>query len=189
MMTNEDALSVISLVISCAILIAIYVAWRDYREDLIRDRFFEVRDRMFLYAFDNGLLENPAYKNTRHLMNGLIRFAHHLSFCRLVGLFVGRLLARESFVVPKEMSDWKVAVELLPKAQRDEILRFHHEALHLALRHVVFGSVTLFSSLSAIAIYFAIERRTRSVKQLASQELQGRFPPLGLIEAEAYRAA
>src|SRR5437762_8464353 len=53
------------------------------RLDTLRQQLFALRDEMFDYALQQKLsFSDPAYVQLRDLMNGLIRYGHHLTIDR-----------------------------------------------------------------------------------------------------------
>ena len=78
-----DAAVLISALAGCWILFS--WLYRDYRIDLFRQRLFTLRDELFDTARDGALeFSHPAYKTTRALINGFIRFANRLGLLTLV---------------------------------------------------------------------------------------------------------
>jgi len=58
-------------------------AYNWYRVDHLRQELFEIRDRLFDEAADGHIgFASPAYRATRSLLNGSIRYAHRMSVSR-----------------------------------------------------------------------------------------------------------
>jgi hypothetical protein len=64
------------------IILLFYLFSKSSVED-VRGSIFEIRDEMFLYAYENDLLDTTAHRELRRLMNGAIRFAHRASLTRV----------------------------------------------------------------------------------------------------------
>jgi hypothetical protein len=61
------------------------------RVDLYRSELFRVRDDLF-EAAERGEIsfDSPAYRMTRQMLNGMIRFANEMSLCRMVLILITR---------------------------------------------------------------------------------------------------
>ena len=60
-------------------------SWQAFVVDVVRKRMFEVRDRVFLWAYDEGRLDDEAYIAFREIANASIR---HFESMSLVKVFV-----------------------------------------------------------------------------------------------------
>jgi hypothetical protein len=70
-----------------ALLCFFYGPWQRASEDLARQFLFEQRARLFLLACEGKLsFDSPSYKNARLMLNAYLRFAHDLSWPRLLYL-------------------------------------------------------------------------------------------------------
>ena len=81
----------LSTLISLAICVfVIFVLYNRYRLDHYRQDLFAIRDELFDEARAGHIsFESPAYRATRVLMNGLLRFGHELS---LLNFFLTRVM-------------------------------------------------------------------------------------------------
>jgi hypothetical protein len=58
----------------------IFFAYQTYRVDKLRQDLFAIRDQLFDEALDGKInFDDDAYRISRQLINGMIRFAHRLS--------------------------------------------------------------------------------------------------------------
>src|ERR1051326_8611895 len=65
--------------------VLVFVCWRAYRADKLRDELFELRNDLFDRATEGRIsFQEPAYQILRNTMNGLIRGAEHFSFARFL---------------------------------------------------------------------------------------------------------
>lgn len=63
--------------------------YKDFRTDAFRQDLFKLRDELFDYAAEGKIqFDHPAYGILRIQINGAIRFAHQLSFVRLLLNFI-----------------------------------------------------------------------------------------------------
>jgi hypothetical protein len=77
-----EILSVLSLAAIAAFLLFPY---NTYRVDALRQNLFAVRDELFDHARAGKIsFDSSAYKATRSLLNGMIRFSHRVSFSRML---------------------------------------------------------------------------------------------------------
>jgi hypothetical protein len=80
-MMNE-LVSAISL---CVLVFILLGPYQRFRVDKVRQELFAIRDELFDQARDGKIsFESEAYRATRTTLNGAIRFAHRLSFSRLI---------------------------------------------------------------------------------------------------------
>jgi len=56
---------------------------RIHQIDVTRQAIFEIRDELFLEAAERGLLDEPAYRRARDIINASIRFTHRLTLVRI----------------------------------------------------------------------------------------------------------
>jgi hypothetical protein len=169
-------------------LIVLVRLFRGYFIDSFRDQLFALRDEVFLYACDEGLLESPAYTNLRLLMNGMIRYGHRVSAGRLIALDFARRIFRISLKPPPTYTEWTMAVAALPADQAQHLRHFHAEAMLLAVKHMMSVSPPLWLATLLLGSYFLIWRSTRMVLDATANALRRRMPE-GLLESEAFKAA
>jgi len=123
----------------CAIsLIGLIVMVRAVQIDSLRDFLFGLRDEMFLYAFDEELIESPAYRNLRVMMNSLIRYAHRASFAHMILLMIAKRSFHIETAEPPLLKEWSRAVDELPSPQAEKFREFHARVQHALFRHMVF---------------------------------------------------
>jgi hypothetical protein len=86
--------AIIATATLAALLGFFYGPWQRAAEDVTRQFLFERRARLFVLACDGKLsFQSEAYKNARVMMNAYIRFAHDLSWSRL--MFYGWYFSKE----------------------------------------------------------------------------------------------
>lgn len=190
-MSEVQLIATLSFALSIAGLLGLLMAFRGYREDSFRDQLFELRDEMFLYAFDQGLLESSAYSNLRVVMNSLIRYAHEISFARLLLLAAGEGIARIRRPMPPQFIEWIEAVKALPPEQGEKIHQYHARMFLIMMVHMIIGSPTLLVASAIIGMYglaiHPIIRPTKRIIEGTARTLQGHVPPLDLLETEAVK--
>ena len=163
------------LVISLFALWFLYFyCWREHRIDTYRQRLFSVRDGLFDYAASGAIsFDDPAYTTLRDLSNGLIRFAHRLTFTRvLIIWFFGR------FSPTNRMEAWMGDVKSRPAEVRDRLVKAHEQIAKASLLHVVAWSplawicvlVGLVSRLLRIGLRIEIVHAPKEISAVLEQE-------------------
>jgi len=187
-MYEQQVASAISVGLSAIGLLIVVLLMRAHLVDSFRDQLFALRDEMFLYACDQGLLDSPAHANLRLLMNGMIRYAHRTSLARLVALNLARKLFNIQLKVPPAFREWVAAVNELPTAQAQRFREFHAKAMILAVKHMMSASPFLWLVTILLGAYIAVSRSTRMVLNATANALRRRMPE-ALLESEAFKAA
>ena len=117
-------------------LVVLSVLYRDYRIDRMRDELFAVRDELFDYAVQEGLLAHPGYRHLRNVFNGMLRFCHKVSFFRLSASIALDIL----LVPPKERKNpfaaWVKTIDELPEHQKAKLLDFHLRLFVIVMRYM-----------------------------------------------------
>ena len=155
-----------------------------YRVDALRDRLFAVRQKLFDYA-DSGEVEfsDPAYTKLRHLLNSLIRFAHHLTFTRFA-LGVVWVSRSDPALSDRPLEEWRRAVSRLPSESRERLEEIHAEALVLVVRHLITGSPIMVG----VGILFTLWLVVHGVTRFSLRLLAERLPGLDSLQSQAIMA-
>ena len=66
------------------VILFFYGPWQWFLLDLFRQRLFVIRDSMFLLNYKDKHLNEPEYRLFRQKINSTIRFAHTISWWRMV---------------------------------------------------------------------------------------------------------
>jgi hypothetical protein len=105
--------------------------YTDYRIDKTRQSLFAIRDELFDAAARGEIsFDSEAYRTTRLIMNGLIRFTHRASVMR-VWLLI-RLGARKNDAISREIA---ASFEASSKADRELCSRYLFEANKMCAKH------------------------------------------------------
>jgi hypothetical protein len=193
-MTDHEFVTATSLFFSAFGLVIVGLLFRAYQLDNFREQIFALREEVFLYALDQELLESPAYRDFRALLNGTLRYAHKVTFAHMAVL----VLMKRLFNLPlgKEkspMKNWAKAVEGLCPEQKAEFQRFNVVAAELLVKKIAFTSVFFWVFALCIALPLVVRDRllTSGQPQMAFEKLKGAIQtsiPLNLLEAEALKA-
>jgi len=177
-----------------ALLLLLAAAFRSYWVDNIRDQLFALRNEMFLYAFDGGVLDSVAHRNLRSLMNAVIRYAHEISLYRLIFLACGHGLLHVKPTPPKLYAEWLDSINQLPHAQAEQFRRFHTQMTFLVFKQMMVGSLLGWLAILFTGIYL-LPRVIMSVgskkfsMSRAAERLRDHVPPINLLETEALKAS
>jgi len=185
-MSGAEFTAGMSVVISGALLLVICWLYSGYRADNLRDQLFTLRDEMFLYALDYGIVETPAHENLRLMLNSLIRYAHRVSLARLMLLDVSRRVFRLKPRRPALYVEWAKAVSELPANQAERMSRFHEEAMFLIFKHMITGSPLLWPAFPLVVVHDVISKSTRAFIDGTVSVISRRMPSVDLFEADAF---
>jgi hypothetical protein len=170
MMTISQATELICLFAGIAAFAKIVALLHTQTVDTTRADLFELRDEMFLYATDNGLLETEAYRHLRDLMNSFIRYAHRLTATRMLLINIAVLVVP----LPQSLSFrtmWTPCLDMLDEDRRKTMILFHNRLKTILARHIVHRSLVLKVTFPIYVIY-----RNRMVKDDAMREVVDRVP-------------
>ncbi len=136
--------AILNLAIGLVLLwIVYYFGWRPYRIDNVRHDLFELRNELFLYAAAGNIAyENEAYRGLRRTIEALIRFAHTMTFSRV--LIVGLTQYRRPMpAVQKYRQHWQNLLESLPDSQKAKLRDIHNRVMMRVLVQMVTGNIFL----------------------------------------------
>lgn len=122
-----------SLISIAGMLVLAFALVNQYRIDALRQRLFELRDALFDDALAGRIsFDSPAYKATRILLNGLLRFAHRLS--------LSRFLVAMRFVPPPSQrvgARFEAMLKASPSSDRDLCWTYVTAANKLVAKHML----------------------------------------------------
>jgi len=181
----SDAVDCLYLSISALALLLLMRFFRDYRLDKVRDDMFTLRDRLFDYAAENDLLQHPAYRRLREIMNAMIRFAHKISVTRLLlSMFLDRFVPETERRRP--FDEWLKTLNDLPQHHQEKLINFHVEMGYIITRFVVQGSIFARIIVELARAYLLIRDFYLTVEETIVKKLMMRTARgWQLIEAQA----
>jgi len=128
------------------------VLYASYRLDKFRQELFEIRDVLFKDA-ENGNIDfdSAAYGRTRETLNGMIRFAHRITFTRVA---IIKFMSNEDdrAVVYSFNERREEYLSELSKSQQEVIVKALFRMHVLVVRHILWSSVILAPFTLIIAI-------------------------------------
>lgn len=185
-MSLHDLTRSLNVGVGVLCFLGVILLFRNYRADRLREELFSLRDQFFDFAIENQLLAHPGYRHLRNVMNGMIRFAHKLSFSRLIlSIILERLLVpRNQRVNPTKQ--WLQSLEDLPEDQRANILEFHRQMVLVIWQFMIGGMMANPISLFVVAGMF-VYRGFQTVGGSIYEMLARRAPGMRLLEEQALR--
>lgn len=162
--------------------IFVFVLWRGYCEDKLRQDVFALRDKLFDYAHTGAIgFEHPAYTVLRTRMNGLIRFAHRATWTHILLAFI---FTRKSMAdsVSESNHRWEEALSQVQQTEtRLKLREFHDQMQLLIAKHMMRSSLVLTPALAALVTLGLIGAVTVDLWK----RLTNYMPGLGYLEVEA----
>ena len=156
-------------------LVATYFwAVKPLQVDLLRQRLFAIRDELFDFAADGGIsFDDPVYRGLRDEINSFIRFAHKITFSRLV---LTELFWAGETVQPH----WHELVAALPPLARSRIVQTHRDTGEVIVQHFIYYSpvvlavygVVVLRSIWAQNVHQRLMRLADSFEQQAREDSQ-----------------
>ncbi len=148
MMPLVNAVNVFESV--CALLVfSLLVFWLipSYRLDRFRQEVFAVRDELFDYARAGNIdFAHPAYRLLRQSFNGFIRYAHRLTFYRVVmTMVIWKIMGHGPELIWTKR--WTDAVGSLDEKTKTDLMGFHECLTFLIIHRLVFSSPFLLVAL------------------------------------------
>lgn len=182
-MAIEDALSIIRQSVGLVALWCLYMAWRWYRTEALRDDLFAVRDRLFDFAASGAIeFDNPAYRRLWLVLNALIHFSNRITFARFV--LPGLLTP----VVNNDIAGyvaWRRSLDNVPQETRERLVQIHSDLALAVARHLLRRSIPFMPITAAVRIAQLLGRELPRFKNRCIQWLEARVPAL---EAQALDA-
>jgi hypothetical protein len=150
--------------------------------DETRSDLFRLRDKVFLYAIDNNLLETDAYRQLRDLMNDFILYAHRLSATRVVMIYIAYRKIRPPHSVFS--STWTPSLLSLSDKSRAEMQSFLQAHKLIVVTHIIHRSIVLRAAVNLCALFMRLTHTTGSL----SKDVVMDHAPWKAMEAEAASA-
>ena len=134
-----------------ALWVLFYLSVRPLFLDLLRQRLFAIRDDLFDFAADGGIeFDDPVYRELREDINNFIRFAHKLSFARMIFAPWGMPDNHPAMV---SIRNWtERANQLRPLAKR-KLFDVRAEVLQEVVSYIVRRSVVVCAIVSALRLF------------------------------------
>ena len=149
--------------------------YREYRDDLLRQRLFVLRDRLF-DAARRGRLEfsHPAYCKLRTLLNGYLLSAEHLSLTYF--FLLHRTAANDPELLEFEQRfrvRFDEALATLPGDVRKELVQIRSRATLLLVEHVIMTSPIFWVTVVPVLSVLVVRTLGRSMRDRIHRALAG----------------
>lgn len=186
-MANELAFNVLRQCVSLLALWCLYMAWRWYRIEALKDDLFAIRDRLFDFAATGAIgFDDPAYRRLWLVLNAMIHFASRLTFARAVLPSLLTPVVKDDLV---GYAEWRRSVNKLPPAAKDRITRIHAEMALAVARHLIRRSIPFMPITAAVLIGQLLGRELPRFKKYCIERLEAMVPALeqDALDAEQRR--
>ncbi len=167
-MTAAELSVAIQTLLSLMVLVfVIFSLWPEQRVDIFRQQMFALRDELFDFALEGGIeFDSPAYTQLRELMNGFIRYAHHLTPYRALMLYL-----RWKCTSAEPVKGWAVAWEqalnkVTDKDTRDKLEAFHSKASMLAFSQLVLSPGLLITFMPVLVVVAVLRTQWTTVRKI-----------------------
>jgi len=191
-MSAQALTAILESGIALAILaILLLRLWAGLRLDEFRQSIFVVRDELFDFAASGAIsFDHPAYRLLRQSMNGFIRYAHQLTWFRLVcNMILWQLHEDHAFTWADR---WDSALKTIPdESLRRELTRFQARTLALVVERLVTGSPFLIAMVAVMVVSSMLQSQWVNLRQLVGNAATGtvnRIVDPRFLEEEAARA-
>jgi len=167
MTSISDAANILSFFAGAAALVGLVRLLHSQSVDQLRSLLFSLRDEMFLYAVDNGLLANQAYRELRSEMNGFIRYAHKINATQMLLL----IIASSFYSIDRtstRLVEWTVHLSELKDNDRRTLQSFHKQQKRIVAGHVVRRSLILNAVMKVIILYLKATRQSGRKENVVS---------------------
>jgi hypothetical protein len=151
------------MLIACVGAAGCWVLWfffiKDYRLSNFRESLFSLRDELVQCVAEGHLtFEDSAYVELRSLINGMLRFAHRVTFLSLI------TSVRSSSVDDPDQDPyrrWKDAVDLLAPDAKARVESIHNRLWSAFMGQLVSGSVCLLGTSLLLTPLFFLRSQVR----------------------------
>lgn len=145
-MTIQNSYIAVAAIVSIALLWWFYVGeYRRYRVDLLRDRLFAIRQRLFdLAVSDEIQFDHPAYGMTRNFLNGMIFMADRFTVPYLSVVLFCLSVREVRSATDSHEERLREAMSALPAGTRNRILELRLLAVIALLSHIAYISPIFF---------------------------------------------
>lgn len=171
--------------------IAFDVGYRAYRMNVFRDRLFELRSELFEAArsglFGENGFSDPVYCRTRRVLNGAVRFAHHMTLSRMLVLHWSSRWWLDQRLIRDRNRRLKRGMRSLNPQARGIVIRTMREADFAVVTHMLhvhpIGFVVM-TVLKVVGYCYPARQRDRAIVAKRISRNRSMLEPL---EEEALR--
>jgi hypothetical protein len=160
---NAQQIAVVSYnTVSFAALWVVVLCWRGYKTDKLRQDIFNLRAELFEFAAGGGVdFNNHSYRRLRSILNSMIRFAHQLSFIRLVTTLVLERWHPILTTSPGYLDELSTD-DNVDQAARSKLQQIHYRLMKLVMFQILTTSIAAFPGLLLYFVYSVIKQTLHS---------------------------
>ncbi|HVA81757.1 MAG TPA: hypothetical protein VNF29_12600, partial [Candidatus Binataceae bacterium] len=127
-----------------------YLSARTLLLDILRQRLFAIRDDLFDFAADGGIeFGNPIYRELREDINNFIRFAHKLSFARMI---FGPWGMPDDHPAMVSIRNWTESANQLEPLAKRKLFEVRAEVLQEVVKCIVRRSLVVYLLVSSLRL-------------------------------------
>lgn len=136
-MTPENFFHAVELIMSLGIVMWFFAyPWQSLCVDISRQRYFELRDRLFRFAMQGHIgFDNPLYEAFREWLNSRIRYAHKNV---LSDVFIVHIVHKGKLPEIPTLYDEFMKIE--DDTVRHEMLSIYRQAIQFQIMHMIIRS-------------------------------------------------
>lgn len=161
--------AILTSLVSIAGLLFIYFwLYRGQCVAKLRQDMFDLRDELFELALRRNIsFEHQSYSMLRTMMNGYIRFGHHLSLLSVIAYLVISRAIVLKYTNAVYALQWLESLKGLDEQSRRELNAIHERMNSAVAKHLLLGSPILFLVIILLAVPVAVSaalsRKAKSV--------------------------
>jgi len=188
---NISGIEAFASAVSCLLLCILWFGFlKPQRQDAFREELFTLRGRLFVLAADKNIsFHDPAYKQLRMFINGLLRFTHRISPLALA--------VSSAFAAPPQnpYAEWQGSLEKISPQAKKALLDIHEEVFTIFVKYLFAGSIIMWIVFSVFWLGFALKaiavsaynsRTPRHVSQVVNSKFSRAIKKRQILERETY---
>jgi hypothetical protein len=150
--------------------IMFFTLHRNFHIARTRQRLFGIRASLFNAALEGKIgFDEPAYRQVRQVLNGIIRFTHNLSFFRMLAIVIFNQYVHKD-LLGHFNSQLEKALDKLTLEQKELLLNSLDEAHLQIVRHLMSVSL-LWPIFKLLSVIFKIADMTKGARKWATNGL------------------
>lgn len=176
-------------ILTIGIVIGLWWLWffefKELRLCKTRQQLFSIRDDLFNKASEGVIsFDDRAYGITRTTLNGMIRFAHELSFLKMLAILIVAKRNKQNPIVREYRTEWEDAFKSLENQAAQKAIAEAHMKMHLViLSHVISRSLILSIVIIPLGLFARIFHKRAVDRSLVG--VHKTRTPWTVVDAEA----
>lgn len=167
-----------AFVVACELLALVFLfhfGWVHYRRDSLRQRLFELRNDLFLYASQNGLsFRDPAYVSLRSRINATIHYSHQIEFTNLL-LFGLMNRSKMKTASAKAAKEWEKALAGVGERHAEYLRAVDQKMIWILMKHVALGPsapIVFVILIPSVSIRLVVRRSPVRVQKKLEEDMR-----------------